>query len=619
MPRPSALPAGYRAANPSAHLLSRALNLAPEHNHLLHTNNSTTDPIPDPSASLRPESLQNPYSLNKIISWCAGDGRLSTGIQLHGQAVRRGFVPNVHVATSLLNMYAKCAETPRAHQLFAEMPHRNAVTWNALISGYVRARDSSAAFALFVEMLREDMTVTPFGLSAVFVACAQLDNLVLGDQIHGLSLKSGLESNAVVGRSLIDMRAKCGDMEGSEKVFGKLFDKNVVAWTSIISGYALNGRSYEAMGLIREMFSSGVKANFVTYSSLLSSFHCKDDLIHCQQIHSRVIREGLEFNPHVSTTLLVVYSDCGCSLTELYRICSSVVIWDQVAYNAAIAGFANLAAAEVALTCFSRMRRFRVAVDFFTFSSVLKALANVSALQEGKQVHALISKTQFITNLYVQNGLVSMYAKCGEIGPAKNVFASIAWPDIVSWNSLLTGCAQHGFGYEVVQLFEKMRRSPVAPNPTTYLAALMGCSHAGLLEKGLEYFNMMEKDESFPPARLDHYACLVDLYGRAGLLHEGEAFINSMPIEKGPSVYKVLLSACQVHGNKDIAVRCARKIVELCPDDPSVYVLLANVLANEGSWSDAAQVRRMMCDKGVRKNPGFSRLSSSEMIKQEHY
>ncbi|KAK4406077.1 Pentatricopeptide repeat-containing protein [Sesamum angolense] len=487
------------------------------------------------------------------------------GILLHCHVIKMGFHSNVHINTSLIDMYGKCAED-----------------------------------------VKRGVPLTAFGVSAALVACAQLEDAALGAQVQGLSLKAGVEFNVVVGSSLIDMHAKCRNMEDSVKVFDGLVDKNVAVWSSMVAGYAHNQCPKKAMILIKEMSSSGLKANYVTYNSLLSSFGCLDDLNHCKQIHCRVIREGLESNAHLATTLVIVYSECGCSLGELYQICSSITEWDQIAWNAIIAGFSNFGIGEEALMCFSKMRLAGFAIDFFTFSSVLKALGNSSALDEGKQIHALVFKTGYIMNLYVQNGLVSMYARCGKIEDAKKVFSSMDEHDLISWNSLLTGCAQHGYGREAIQMFERMRESGVKPNGTTFLAALTACSHVGLLDKGLEYFDLMKHDAFLPQA--EHYACVVDLYGRAGFLHEAEAFINSMPIEQGPSVYKALLSACQVHGNKEIAVRAARKLIELCPNDPAIYVLLANVLATEGSWNDAASVRKLMCDKGVRKKPGNSWL-----------
>ncbi|KAL8548901.1 hypothetical protein ACS0TY_007965 [Phlomoides rotata] len=394
--------------------LSRAQKLQSNCQQQHYSSTLTANFNPD-AALQQPSSLQNPFVLNKIVSWCAETGCCSVGVQLHSHAIKLGFHENVCINTSLVDMYGKCGQISWAHKVFDGMPDRNAVTWNALISCYVKARDPSIAIELFIEMLREDIPVTPFGVSSALVACAQLGDNDLGVQVQGLSLKEGLEFNVVVGSNLIDIYAKFGNMEDSRKVFDGLVDKNVVVWTSMIAGYAHNHFPDKSMILLKEMFLSGLKANYITYNTLLSSFRFPDDLCHCRQIHCRVIQEGLDSNPFLVTTFLIAYSE-------------------------------------------------------------------------------------------------------------------------------------------------------------------------------------------------KHYACVVDLYGRAGFLDEAEAFINSMCIEKGPCVYKALLSACQVYGNKEIAVRCGRRLMELCPDDPALYVLLANVLATDGSWDDAAVVRKLMRVKGVTKKAGCSRV-----------
>lgn len=602
----------YNATKAFNYIFSRALTNAknqssfPEHGSATFSNSITvnSDCI---TQLLEYGSLQNPYTINEIVSWCAQKGSLFSGIQLHCHILKTGFASNVYISTSLIYMYGKYGENVLAHNLFVEMPKKNAVTWNSLISGYVNSHYPGTAIELFIKMLSEGISVTPFTVSSVLIGCSQLEDAMLGVQVHGLSLKAGFGFHAVAGSSLIDMYAHCGKIEDSRKVFDRVIAKNVVTWNSMINGYAQKQCSMKAMILVREMLRSAVEANYVTYNSLLSSFCSQDDLDHCKQIHCCVSREGLESNIYLATTLMTVYSNSGCSLTDFYNICCNITVWDQIAWNAVIAGFSNLGIGKEALLSFSRMRQEGITVDFFTFTSLIKALGSSSSLEEGRQIHALVLKTGFTLNNYVQNGLVSMYGKCGKIDDAKKAFSSMDDHDVISWNSIITSCAQHGYGSQAVQMFEQMRRRAIKPNLTTFLAVLTACSHVGLLEKGLEYFDLMKKCNDFlPPPKLEHYACVVDLYGRAGYIKEAEAFINSMPIEAGPSVYKALLSACQVHGNKEIAVRCARKLVELCPNDPAIYVLLANVLATEGSWNDAASVRKLMCNKGVRKEPGYS-------------
>ncbi|KAF3947086.1 hypothetical protein CMV_026734 [Castanea mollissima] len=437
---------------------------------MTYTFHSDTDPEHDLVCSI--EKLSRPVDLDLLAQF-----------QIHG---------------ALVDMYGKCGEISSAQKMFDEMPQRNVVTWNSLVSGYLHVRCPGIAVDLFLEMLRVGIAPTPFSVSAVLVGCSQLEAERLGTQ------------------------------------------------------------------------------------------------------------DGLESIAYIVVTLAIAYSECGGSLEEFRKICLSVTKWDQISWNAVIAGFSNLGYGEESLKCFFEMRLAGVDVDFFTFTSILKAVGIISALEEGKQVHALVFKSGHAANLYVQNGLVSMYARCGAIDDSKRVFISMDRHDVISWNALLSGCAYHGYGRETVQLFEQMRRTHIKPDNTTFLAVLTACSHAGLQDKGLEYFNLMRNDFFLEPPQMEHYATIVDLFGRAGNLHEAEAFINSMPIEPGLTVYKAILSACQVHGNKEIALRSVKKILELCPNDPATYVLLSNVLETGGYWDDASKVRKLMCDSGVRKTPGYS-------------
>lgn len=550
--------------------------------------------------------LRKPEISSKIISTCAKVGSYSLGVQMHAHVIKVGFSSNVYVFSALVDMYGKCGVILLAHRLFDEMPQRNSVTWNSLISGYLDTLFPAAAIGLFIEMQSAGMSLSEYSISAALGGCAQLQDAGLGSQVHALSLKLGFTFNVVVGTGLIDMYSKCFKVEASRRVFNGMTEKNIRSWTSMISGYAQNELPAEAMMILREMLRLGVKANYVTYTSLLSSFCCPEDLDNCREIHSLIVREGFESNSYVMVSLLTVYSECSCGLDDFHNICSTITEWDQISWNAVIAGYSNLGEGEEALIWFSNMRQAGFILDVFTYVSVLKAVGIITALKGGKQIHNLVLKAGYASNICVQNGLVSMYAKCGDLTDAHEVFLSMDERDLVSWNSLLTGYAYHGYGKEAVKLFEEMRKSGVKPNLTTFLSVLSACSHFGLLDKGLEYFELMKNDHSLPPPNTEHYACVVDLYGRAGCLQEAEAFINNMPIKPGPTVFKALLSAAQVHGNKEIAVQSARRLVELCPNDPATYIVLANVLATEGNWNDAANVRKLMCDRGVRKKPGSS-------------
>lgn len=552
-------------------------------------------------------SICTQFLLNKALSYCAKSASLDLGIQLHSIVVKMGFVSNLYTSTALVDMYGKCCRIVCSQKLFDEMSERNVVTWNALISGYLRVNFPLIAIELFAMMLKAGIEPTSFSVSAVIVGCSRLEDEKIGAQVHSLSLKLGFcSSNVVVETGLIDMYSKSCNLEYSRKVFDQMKDKNVITWTSMVTGYARNGNPDEAMILVREMLGMGLKSNYVTYNSLLSSFSNLDYLFRCKQVHSRVIREGFGSNVYIVVTLVTCYSKCSCSLEDFKNLCSNILKWDQISWNAVISGYCNLGCGEQALKCLSHMRHTGIEIDYFTFTSIIGAIGIISGLEEARQIHGLIFKSGYASDVVIQNGLVSMYARCGVINDAKKIFSSMHERDVISWNSLLSGCAHHGYGTEAVELFEQMRRTEIKPNGTTFLCVLSACSHSGFVNKGLEYFDLLSNDSSFEPPRMEHYATVVDLFGRGGYLNEAESFVASMPIDPGPSVYKALLSACEVHGNREIATRCAKKLIDSWPSDPATYVLLINVLRNGGYWDDAVDVHNLMCDRGVTKKPGFS-------------
>ncbi|CAN0854348.1 Pentatricopeptide repeat-containing protein At3g24000, mitochondrial [Linum grandiflorum] len=368
----------------------------------------------------------------------------------------------------------------------------------------------------------------------------------------------------------------------------------------MVTAYSRNENPHEAMMLAREMMQSSSKLNSLTYNSLLSSFSSPNYLAYCKQVHCCIIRQGLQSNEYLSATLATVYSKCSNSLDDFVNICSGITIWDQVSWNAMIAGYCNLQNGDEALRCFCEMRRTGINGDLYTFTSLL------GAIEEGREIHALVSKTRYASSLSVQNGIVSMYARCGAMEESKRMFRLMPDHDVISWNSLLTAFAHHGYGNEAVELFEEMRQGKTKPDATSFLAVLTACSHVGCVNKGLEYLELLKYDALVGPPRLEHYASVVDIFGRAGYLDEAESFIRSMPMEAGASVYKALLSACLLHGNVEIGGRCARKLVNLWPGDSATYVMVSNMLKRSDDWEGAAVVHEIISDRGMKKMSGCS-------------
>ncbi|ERN07974.1 hypothetical protein AMTR_s00012p00252800 [Amborella trichopoda] len=547
----------------------------------------------------------NASTFSSVLKSCAKLGFLQMGKQIHSEVIKLGFESDIYCGSSLVDMYCKCREFHDATHLFDKIPYRNTVTWNALIVGFSQAELYDQALDIYIKMREMGICPSAITLSSVLASCSRLDVEEDLKKIHALSFKLGLQSHVVVGTALIDSYMKSLKFTDANKVFNSMPEKNVFTWTSMVTGYSQKKQPMEVLKLIQEMRRANIKLNQVTYNGLLSSFVSPEDLDHGKQVHCQVIKEGFELEPHVSVALITMYSKCT-SASDFCKLCSVTPLYDQVSYNSVIAGFAHLGYGEEVLETFARMNQSLIKPDFYTFGSLLQAIGTLSTLEHGKQTHALVLKTGHFSNPYVQNGLISMYSKCGLLDEAKLVFSLARELDIVSWNSLLAGLSQHGKGLEAVEWFEEMWRVGVKPDHTSFLCVLSSCSHTGLVEKGLEYFDLMKSDRVALAPRVEHYSCIVDLLGRAGYLNEAEELINKMPIKPEASIYRALLSACRVHGNMGMAVRAAGCLLELCPSDASAYVLLSNVFGEKGYWADKEHVRMLMGSNGVTKEPGYS-------------
>lgn len=301
-------------------------------------------------------------------------------------------------------------------------------------------------------------------------------------------------------------------------------------------------------------------------------------------------------------------------IRQAQEIFSSMMVKNQVSWNAIIAGFINNGQSEEGLKLFRLMiGSLEVQPNQSTLSSALLACSNLSGLNLGRQIHQWASKLPLSLNVTVQTSLVSMYCKCGHLNDARKLFYTMAKKDVVSWNAMISGYAQHGHGERAIKLFDEMRQEAVEPNEITFIAVLTACNHAGMAELGIQYFETMEKMYGVTP-QVDHYSCMVDLLCRAGLLEKAMVLIQSMPFKPHPSVFGTLLGACRVHKNLDFAEFGAAKLIELDPQGAGAYVQLANIYASMSMWNDVARVRKHMKENVVIKTPGYSWIEIKDTV-----
>ncbi|XP_071691214.1 pentatricopeptide repeat-containing protein At3g21470-like isoform X2 [Rutidosis leptorrhynchoides] len=455
-----------------------------------------------------PQNLLNALPL--VFKACASLSMINYGKTLHSESIKSGVQSDVVVATSIVSMYGKCCDVIGARKVFDEMPVRNVITWNAMISAYMRIGSTEASLCLFNKM--PDRT-------------------------------------AVSWIEMIAGYAKTGDMKLARCIFDQvpLRLKNVVTWTVLVDGYASNGQMVDA----KDVFEAMPERNFFVWSSMITGYFKIGDVEGAKAVFDRIEVRNL------------------------------------VNWNALISGYCQNGLCDEALDGFVKMQAYGIEPDEVSFASALSACAQLGSLERGKELHYMIIQRRIKLNQFIINGLVDMYAKCGDLTNARIIFDSMmdTEKNESCWNAMISGFSIHGLCREALDFFKKMEKSSVIPNDITFLSVLSACSHAGFVEDGLEIFSKMEKYGL--SANVKHYSCLVDLLGRAGRLKDAFRLVTEMPMRPNDLVWGALLGACRVHSDIDMAKQVLERIQMHDSDDSSRYVLMSNIYAASERWDKA--------------------------------
>ena len=393
----------------------------------------------------------------------------------------------------------------------------------------------------------------------------------------------------------------------AEKVFDVMPQRNFVSWNSMIVGFLRNKVYDRAVkffrGVVRE---SSVCPDQVSFSSVLSASANMGCVEFGRQVHGVVIKHGSETLAYVKNSLMDMYCKCGCfdNAVRLFKMRGDLDR-DVVSWNIMVSGCISNHKFEDACNFFWVMRREGLKPDEASYSSVLNASASLSALDQGTLIHDQIIKSGFVKNACVLSSLITMYSKCGSLIDAYRVFEEIENRNVVCWTAMIAAYQQHGYAKQVIASFQEMLGEGIKPNYITFVSVLSACSHAGLVEEGFAYFDSMTKINGVNPGH-EHYACMVDLLGRAGRLDEARRFVKSMPIKPNSSIWGALLGACRNYDNLEMGREVAEKLFELEPDNPGNYMLLSNMYKDKGRLEEADEVRRLMGVNGIRKEPGCS-------------
>ncbi|KAI3799114.1 hypothetical protein L1987_34404 [Smallanthus sonchifolius] len=652
--------------------------------------------------------------------------------KLHACTIIQGLGTNTFLGSKLLNAYAFFGLLTESRSVFSGITNHSFSLWNSVFVGYFRAGEFDEVLRVYLNFRQRKIGIHGSAFTFSLKSCIQLCRPDLGKAIHVDILKFGLNTDRFVGSSLIVFYSMCKDMVDACKVFDEITERDIVAYTSLITGYTQSNdyhAGYKAFALVQHMQADNLEPNRVTLVNLLQAALQLRLLNHGESIHAYAVRRGIScFDEVFKTSLMDMYIKCGAphKATVVFSQISTKI---TACWNVLINGHLKSCEPFEALSLFSLMAQEGYKFDLISLANGVLSCANLGLLRVGKSIHGYMFRTGVQLDVVTKTALIDMYSKCDSCGKAREIFNTmkdkdvisfnvmmadirqggsihgfvithgfesktdianqvmylyvkcdyidyarqvfdqINHKDLVSWTSMMMGYENLGHANEVITLFYKMMNSEkklypdvvtltcllqafsrlgclsqikeihcqciaswntmiaasgmhsdcfgalelinqmkkenIVLDDVTFMSALSSCSHAGLIEEGLNLFKMMKKEYGLVPGE-EHYGCVVDLLGRAGQLKEAFDFLKCVPPAKSGSALGTLVAACRVHGNSEMGEALGRWLLDFDPENSSSYGLVSNLYAESERWNEAAHIRATAKHRGLKTTTGFS-------------
>ncbi|VVB18391.1 unnamed protein product [Arabis nemorensis] len=458
--------------------------------------------------------------------------------QIHARMLKSGLMQDSYAMKKFLSFCISSSTSSYAQNVFDAFDRPDTFLWNLMIRGFSSSHEPERSILLYHRMLCCSAPHNEYTFPFLLKACSNLSAFEETKQIHAQITKFGYGNDVYAVNSLINSYAVTGNFKLAHLLFERIPKPDAVSWNSVIKGYTKAGKMDIALTLFRKMPE---KKNAVSWTTMISGY----------------VQAGMN---------------------------------------------------KEALQLFHEMQNSDVEPDNVSLANALSACAQLGALEQGKWIHSYVNKRRIRIDSVLCCVLIDMYAKCGEMEEALGVFKNMKKKSVQVWTALISGYAYHGLGREAIGKFMEMQKMGVKPNVITFTAALTACSYAGLVEEGKSLFYSMERDYNLKPT-IEHYGCMVDLLGRAGLLDEAKCIIQKMPLKPNTVIWGALLKACQIHKNIELGEEIGEILIKMDPNHGGRYVHKAKIHAMGKKWDKAAETRRLMKEKGVAKVPGCSTIS----------
>ncbi|TVU14149.1 hypothetical protein EJB05_37596, partial [Eragrostis curvula] len=545
-------------------------------------------------------------------------------LRVHALAVTCGLSPRPDLAAKLVSAYSSAGRHGVAALAFSACPCPDTFLWNSLLRSHHCAFEFAPVLSAHRGMLASGARPSRFTAPLATSAAAELGALSVGASVHAYCVRLGLltgDGSVAVASSLVYMYARCGVIDDAVKLFEEMPERDVVAWTAVISGCVRNGECEKGLrylvNMVRLSSDGGARPNSRTMESGLEACGVLGELPSGRCLHGYSVKAGVADSPSVIPVLFSMYSKCD-STADACVLFPELPEKDVVSWTSLIGAYCRRGLVVEAMELFQDMegsglgntanvsggKAFHAVIMRRNLGDGVLIGNDLAALERGEQIHSYVKEMGLDSDVSISTALVDMYAKCGQLGISRGIFDSMLQRDVVSWNVMISGYGMHGNAKEALELFSEMESGSIEPNGVTFLSILSACCHAGLVDEGRKLFLKM-RERSLEP-NLKHYACMVDLLAKSGLLQEAEDMVLAMPIEPDGGIWGTLLSACKVHNNFEMGLRIAKKAIVSDPGNDGYYILMSNSYGSVGKWNDIENLRDTMKEHGVEKTVGVT-------------
>ncbi|KAM7264669.1 hypothetical protein ACFE04_002352 [Oxalis oulophora] len=592
----------------------------------------TSYPKPQASTFSTSPHIQNPIVFNDItwpqlLKTSIGSTDFPLGQSIHACLIKLDRCNDVFVGNNLVNLYAKFDDLDDARRVFDQMPIKNTITWTTLIKGYLENGDYESLFRCASNMFKSGEKFNEHTCSVILKACESQEDVLGQKQVHAFVIKSALDDNVVLATSLISTYMKSDMASDAEKVFNNIGVKDVRCLNSMILEYERAGYGEKAILMFIHILNSGMELDDYSFTNVISACNENEGFLEGLQLHGLAIKYGYVGVLSVGNAIVRMYTRHGM-VNEAEKIFSGMcsTSLDLISWTTLISGYARSGDSEKAIFMFLEVLESGILCDSGLLATVFDICSEIKHLEMGRQLHGFSIKLGNSQEITISTAVVDLYAKCGNLECARLAFDCTAGKSTALFNALLAGFTETSEDVTILfnqlrldeilkpdvitfsrllslsanQACMKMKEQGFIPDEITILSVLQACSYSGLCEEGIRLFHEMGQ----PTIR--HYACMIDLLGRASRLSEAMGLIQKSPFANSPLLWRSLVNTCKLLGNMDFGLIASKYLLELRPEDAGSYMLVSNMYAEGGMLDEAAKVRRAMNDLKIKKEAGCS-------------